>query len=356
MRSILFDGNTNHIVDDMELRPPLDGEVVVRMHASGLCQSDLSVMNGKIPFPVPVVLGHEGAGVVEEVGPGVSTPRVGDHVVTSTLANCARCGPCVSGHPTMCRSSYGTPGTPFRWRGKDVHNFAALSTFSERIVVRAAQTTVIPDDIDFTSACLVGCAVLTGAGAVLNRARVSPGDRVVVIGTGGVGLNVLQAARIAGATTIVAVDTNDSKCVQARRFGATHFVNPDSDDAVEAVRDLTRGGGDHVFDCVGVPATVRQALHMLDWGGQVILLGVPPAGTELPVPADLLYLDRALLGCRYGSSRPAADIPKYLDLYRSGDLLLDELVTRTYHFDGFHQLVDDARAAKLDRGVLTFAS
>ncbi|NKY33307.1 zinc-binding dehydrogenase [Nocardia speluncae] len=354
MKAILFDGNHNRIVDDLEVRAPAEGEVVVRIHASGLCQSDLSVMSGTIPFPVPVVLGHEGAGVVEEVGPGVSTPRVGEHVVTSTLANCGRCAECGSGRPTMCRRSYGTPDAPFRRRGEKVHNFAALSTFSERIVVRAGQTTVIPDDIPFTSACLVGCAVLTGAGAVFHRARVAPCDRVAVIGVGGVGLNVVQAARLAGAATIVAVDTNEAKRAQALRFGATHFVNPDSGDSVEAVKDLTRDGADHVFDCVGAPATVRRGFEMLSWGGQLILLGVPPADTELSVPAGLLYLDRSLLGCRYGSSRPSADIPRYLELYRSGRLLLDELVTRTYRFDDFHQLVDDARAAQLDRGVLTF--
>ncbi|QDQ98796.1 zinc-binding dehydrogenase [Tomitella fengzijianii] len=356
MRSILFDGHENTIVDDMELRRPADGEVVVRMLASGLCQSDLSVMSGTIPYPVPVVLGHEGAGVVEDVGPGVVSPRIGDRVVTSTLANCGRCPSCVTGRPTMCRESFGARDAPFRRRGVEVYSFASLSTFSERIVVRAAQTTVLPQDIPATSACLIGCAVLTGAGAVFHRARVGPGDRVVVIGAGGVGLNVIQAARICGAATIIAVDTNKDKRAQAERFGATGFVDPRDDDAVEAVKDLTQGGAHHAFDCVGSPDTVRRSLEMLDWGGQAIILGVPSAGTEFAFPADLLYLDRAILGCRYGSSRPGADIVRYAEMYRQGTLLLDELVTRTYPFDDFHRMVDDARAGLLDRGVLTFAS
>ena len=356
MRSVLFDGDKNLIIDDLDVRDPLEGEVVVRMQASGLCQSDLSLIDGKYPFPLPVALGHEGAGIVEEVGPGVTAVRVGDHVVTSTLASCGQCAHCVAGHPTMCRRSYGAPDAPFRWRGQKVHNFAALSTFSERIVVRAGQTTAIPEDIPLTSACLIGCAVLTGAGAVFNRARVAVGDRVVVVGTGGVGLNCLQAARIAGATTIVAVDTNGAKADVARRFGATHFVDASVSDALEAVRDLTAGGADHVFDCVGAPATVRQGLDMLDWAGQLVILGVPAAGTEFTVPGGPLYLDRSILGCRYGSSRPAADIPRYVELYRSGRLLLDELVTRIYAFDDFHTMVDDARAGRLDRGVLTIAS
>lgn len=353
MRAILFDGDDNHLVDDIEVRDPAAGEVVVRMYASGLCQSDLSVMNGKIPFPLPVVLGHEGAGIVEEVGVGVTEPAVGDHVVLSTLANCGRCSPCVAGYPTMCRKSYGTPDSPFSWHGQRVHNFAALSTFSERIVVRAGQATVIPQDIPLSSACLIGCAVLTGAGAVLNRARVAPGDRVVVIGAGAIGLNCLQAARIAGASTIIAIDTNNGKRDQAIRFGATSFVDASTDDPVEAVQDLTGGGSDHVFECVGAADVTRQACDMLDWAGQLVILGVPPLGTDVEVPFNSLYLDRSILGCRYGSSRPGTDIPRYVEFYRSGRLLLDELVTRTYALEDFAQLIDDARDARLDRGVVT---
>jgi len=351
MRSALFDGTRNHLVDDMEVISPGPGQVLVRVEASGLCQSDLSVMRGTIPFPTPVVLGHEGAGVVEEIGPGVNDLEVGDHVVLSTLANCGRCAACAAGTPTMCRASWGSAGTPFTWRGQRVHNFAALSTFSERVVVDAGQATTIAKDVPFTAACLIGCAVLTGAGAVFNRAQVQPGERVIVIGAGGIGLNVLQAARIAGASTIVAVDANPEKESQARLFGATHFVlaSPESSDLARA---LTGGGADHVFDCVGSPRTVLDGLSMLDWGGQLVVLGVPAPGTEYPVPAAQLYLDRSILGCRYGRSRPAADIPKYVEMYRRGQLLLDELVTRTYAFDEFDSLIDDAQSARLDRGVL----
>lgn len=354
MRALIHDGQQIVPVDDLEVRPPAAGEVAVRVRASGLCQSDLSVLSGTIPFPTPVVLGHEGAGIVEEVGPGVEALRVGDHVVTSTLANCGTCNACATGRPTMCRRSFGGSATPFAWRGKDVHSFASLSTFSERIVIRAGQATAIPDDIPFASACLIGCAVLTGAGAVFNRARVRPGERVAVIGIGGVGLNVVQATRIAGATQIIAVDTNGTKQAQALRFGATHFVDAGAEDAAATVQSLTSGGADHVFDCVGQPATVRQGFAMTGWGGQVIVLGVPPAGTELAVTSDALYLDRALLGCRYGSSRPSVDIGTYVELYRSGRLMLDELVTATYGFDEFARLFDDAQQGRLDRGVLTF--
>ncbi|MBW1639437.1 Zn-dependent alcohol dehydrogenase [Microbacterium resistens] len=352
MRAIVFDGTENTLVDDVELRDPGHGEVIVRIVASGLCQSDLSVMRGKIPFPSPVILGHEGAGVVEAVGPGVTAPQVGDHVVLATLATCGRCPSCAAGHPTMCRESFGKTATPFRRGDTAVHNFATLSTFSERIVVQAQQAISIPKDVPLETACLIGCAVLTGAGAVFNRARVRPGDSVAVIGAGGIGLNVVQAARVAGAARIIVVDTNPGKAAQAERFGATAFVDATDGDAAARVRELSGGGVGHAFDCVGGEAVTSQAMEMLDWGGQLIMLGVAGPETRLSVPASALYMDRSVLGCRYGSSRPGADVPMYLELYRRGLLLLDELVTRTYELDDFEMLFDDARAGVLDRGVL----
>ncbi|WP_338889101.1 Zn-dependent alcohol dehydrogenase [Rhodococcus sovatensis] len=356
MRAIVFDGTASKLSDNVVVREPGSGEVLVRIVASGLCQSDLSVMNGKIPFPVPVILGHEGAGVVEAVGPGVTAPAVGDHVVLSTLATCGHCAACVSGRPTMCRESYGAPQAPYSMDGGAIHNFAALSTFSEYALVKAVQAVSIPKDISLASACLIGCCVLTGAGAVLNRARIQVGDTVAVIGSGGIGLNVIQAARIAGATRIVAIDTNPTKEAQATRFGATDFINPTQVDTVAALRELTGGGANHVFDCVGGEKITSQAMDMLDWGGQLILLGVASRETKFSVPASTFYMDRSVLGCRYGSSRPAADIPRFIDLYRSGRLLLDELITKTYNLDTFDMLVDDAKNGLLDRGVLVMSS
>lgn len=356
MKAIVFDGTDCKLVDGVTVRDPGPGEVQVRIVASGLCQSDLSVINGKIPFPTPVILGHEGAGIVEAVGAGVTVPAVGDHVVLSTLATCGQCAACVSGHPTMCRESFGKTATPFELDGTPIHNFATLSTFSERIVVQAGQAVSIPKDIPLSTACLIGCAVLTGAGSVLNRARVNPGESVVVIGAGGIGLNVIQGARVAGATTIIAIDTNPDKESKTRLFGATHFVRATAGDTVAAVRELTDGGAHHVFDCVGGEAITSQAMEMLDWGGQLIMLGVAGPEAKLSVPASTFYMDRAVLGCRYGSSRPGADIPKYLDMYRSGRLLLDELVTETYELEDFRSLMDDARSGKLDRGVLLMPS
>ncbi|MFI8999371.1 Zn-dependent alcohol dehydrogenase [Streptomyces sp. NPDC053541] len=349
MRGVVFDGKEVRVVADLEVRDPGPGEVLVGIRAAGLCHSDLSVVDGTIPFPAPVVLGHEGAGVVEAVGPGVTHVGPGDHVALSTLANCGACADCDRGRPTMCRKAIGRPGRPFSRAGEPLFQFASNSSFAERTVVKAVQAVRIPADIPLTSAALMGCGVLTGVGAVLNRARVDLGETVVVIGTGGIGLNVIQGARIAGAGTIVAVDTNPAKEETARRFGATHFLG-----SADAVREVLPAGADHVFECVGHTGLVRTAIDLLDRHGQAVLLGMTAPTAEASFPPAAMFLDKAILGCRYGSSRPQRDIARYAELYRAGRLLLDELVTATYPVEEFARAVADAEQGKVARGVLTF--
>ncbi|MEU2282063.1 Zn-dependent alcohol dehydrogenase [Streptomyces sp. NPDC013178] len=349
MRGVVFDGKRAEVVDDLAVRDPGPGEVLVAVSAAGLCHSDLSVVDGTIPFPAPVVLGHEGAGVVEAVGDGVAHVVPGDHVALSTLANCGTCAECDRGRPTMCRKAIGRPGKPFTRAGRAVYQFAANSAFAERTVVKAVQAVRIPEDVPLPSAALIGCGVLTGVGAVLNRARVEYGQSVVVIGTGGIGLNVLQGARIAGALRIVAVDANPAKEAVARRFGATDFLT-----STQGVRELLPTGADHVFECVGRVELIRQAVDLLDRHGQAVLLGVPPATAEASFLVSSLYLDKSILGCRYGSSRPQRDIALYADLYRAGRLLLDELVTQTYPVEDFEKAAADAEAGRVARAVLTF--
>lgn len=349
MRGVVFDGEQVLVVDDLTVRDPGPGEVLVAISAAGLCHSDLSVVDGTIPFPVPVVLGHEGAGVVEAVGAGVVHVAPGDHVALSTLANCGACAQCDRGRPTMCRKAIGRPGRPFSRGGRPIHQFASNSAFAERTVVKAVQAVRIPEDIPLPSAALMGCGVLTGVGAVLNRARVDRGDTVLVIGTGGIGLNVIQGAKIAGALRIVAVDANPAKEATARRFGATDFLT-----STEGVRDLLPTGADHAFECVGRTELIRQAVDLLDRHGQAILLGVPPATAEASFLVSSMYLDKSILGCRYGSSRPQRDIALYAELYRQGSLLLDELVTQTYPVEDFEKARADAEAGRVARGVLTF--
>jgi S-(hydroxymethyl)glutathione dehydrogenase/alcohol dehydrogenase len=363
MRGVILEGGgaRARVVDGLEVRAPGPGEVLVGIRAAGLCHSDLSVIDGTIPFPRPVVLGHEGAGVVEAVGEDVTHVVPGDHVALSTIANCGACPQCARGRPTMCRQAIGRPERPFSLDGEPLHNFAATSAFAERTVVKGVQVTPVPRDIPLTSAALVGCAVLTGVGAVLNRARVGQGESVVVIGVGGVGLNVLQGARLAGAAPIVAVDTNPRKEADARRFGATHFVNASGADGasagqetVAAVREILPDGALHTFECVGSTRLVRQAVDLLDRHGQAVLLGMPRAEAEAVfLPAEL-FLDKSILGCRYGSSRPPHDIALYAHLYRQGRLMLDELVTRTYPVEDFREAAEATHQGDVARAVLTF--
>lgn len=338
--------------DDIEVRGLRGGEVRVEIHNAGLCHSDVSVVNGTIPFPTPVVLGHEGAGIVTEVADGVTSVKVGDHVVLTTLGNCGHCAPCDRGEPTHCRSTMGRFGRPFTVGGEPAFQFANAGVFCQETVVLENQAIVIPNDIPFASACLVGCGVVTGVGAVLNRAKVAAGETVVVIGIGGIGLNVVQGAAIAGASRIIAIDANPAKASEATLFGATDFIDASSvEDTTAAVKELLPNGVDYVFECVGHPALIRQSIDMLDWGGNVVMLGVPKLGSEAAFVVNDLYNDKSIMGCRYGTTRPHHDIPMYLDLYRQGRLKLDELVSCTYPMADVQSALDDLHHGKLNRGV-----
>jgi S-(hydroxymethyl)glutathione dehydrogenase/alcohol dehydrogenase len=334
---------------DVDVGAPGPGEIRIRHEACGLNYIDVYHRNGSYPLPLPARLGMEGAGVVEAVGEGVTHVGPGDHVALSTLANCGACADCDRGRPTMCRKAIGRPQRPFSRGGERVFQFASNSAFAERTVVKAVQAVRIPKGIPLPSAALIGCGVLTGVGAVLNRARVDRGESVLVIGTGGIGLNVIQGARIAGASRIVAVDANPAKEAMARQFGATDFLT-----SADGAREVLPTGADHAFECVGRVELIRQAIDLLDRHGQAVLLGVPPAGAEASFLVSSLYLDKSILGCRYGSSRPQRDIPLYAELYRQGRLLLDELVTETYPIEDFEKAVGDAEAGRVARGVLTF--
>ena len=285
MKGIVWDGHELRVREGLTVRDPGAGEVRVRITHSGVCHSDLSVMNGTIPFETPVVLGHEGAGVVEEVGPGVRHVGPGDHVVLSTLGNCGTCAHCDRGRPTMCRQTFGHRPTPFTLDGRPHYAFANVSSFAERTLVKATQAVPVPKEVPLASACLIGCGVLTGAGAVLNRVRVEVGDRAAVVGVGGIGLNAIQALRLVGAGTIVAVDANPAKQAIARQFGATHFVDASQGNVAEAVNDLTKGGVDWIFECVGQKAVLEEALGYLDWAGSLVIPRRDPLRDRHRVPA-----------------------------------------------------------------------
>ena len=367
MRGIVFVGDHKaEVTDGLEVRDPGPTEVLVRIVNAGVCHSDISVIDGTIPWPAPAVLGHEGAGVVEQTGAAVTTLKPGDHVVLATIANCGMCAACNTGHPTWCRQTMGVMGKPFTFNGEPAWNFAATSVFAERTVVKETQAVKIDDDVPMASACLIGCGVLTGAGAALNRARVQQGETAAVFGVGGVGLNVIQGLRIAGASQIIAVDTVATKEPLARQFGATDFIDASETNAVEAIRDLLpfqaggkrsgpfgAGGVNWSFECVGNAHVLRNAIDVLDWGGNCVIVGVPAFDVEFSALVTFFtHVDRGLLGCRYGSARPHRDIPLLVELYKQGRLLLDELVSATYPLEQFDTVVADLHDGKLARGVL----
>ena len=358
MRAIVWDGTAASVESDIQVRDLRAGEVRVRIEAAGLCHSDVSVLNGTIMFPPPVVLGHEGAGEVLAVAPDVTNVAVGDHVVLSTLGNCGQCASCDSGKPTFCRQSLGKLSRPFTKGDPDdpqkVFQFANLGVFCEETVVKATQAVKIPDDVPLTSASLIGCGVLTGAGAVFNRAKVAHGQSVVVIGVGGIGLNAIQGAALSDALPVIAVDTNPAKEAYAKLFGATHFICPDGPDfgLVEAVKEIQPNGVDFVFECVGSTALIRTSTDLLDWGGTLVMLGVPKMGSEASFVVSTMYNDKTIMGCRYGSARPQYDIPLMVRLYQAGRLKLDELVSQTYPLEDFQLALDELHEGKLARGVL----
>jgi len=350
---------TDLLVDRVDIQEPRSGEVLVRLAASGVCHSDLHVVHGTQTTPLPAVLGHEGAGVVEAVGPNVTGVKVGDHVVLSWTPNCGQCAYCQSGHPNLCQVVYEKMGTGLLMdgtsrlsrSGKPLYHYSFISSFAEYCVVPESGCVVIEPGIPLDKAALVGCAVMTGLGAAINTARVQPGSVAAVIGAGGVGLNAIQGSRLAGAASIIAIDVNPAKLARALVFGATHVINAAEVDAIAAVRELTKGmGADYTFEAVGRPETMRQCWEMARPGGTVVMIGIAPAGSELSLPANrIVREERHLLGSFYGSARPHIDMPMILNLYMAGKLLLDELVTHRFSLEQINEAVHSLESGEAIR-------
>lgn len=368
MRGIVWTGEAAEVRTDVEVRGPAHDEVWVRMVAAGVCHSDASVLDGTIPWPAPSLMGHEGAGVVEAVGAGVTRVRAGDHVVVATVANCGACKWCNVGKPTWCRASISNRTEPFTVGGEPAGNFAATSSFAEVTVVKEVQAVAIDPDVPLTSACLIACGVVTGLGSVLNRADVRPGQTAAVFGAGGVGLSAIQGLRIKQASRVIAVDANPAKREIALQLGATDFIDVNQvDDVVAAIAELVphapgvargpfgSGGVDWAFECTGHPAVLANAIDCLDWGGSCVVVGQAAPGVTMPMPiAHLTQVDRNIIGSRAGGVRPQYDIPMIVDLYRRGQFDLDSMVTRTYPMEEFHSVLHDMHEGTLARGVLTF--
>lgn len=364
MAAVLFETGKGFEIRDVDLAAPKAGEVMVRMAAGGVCHSDLHVMTGHLQAPLPAILGHEGAGVVADVGPGVTSVKAGDHVIPLWRLSCGECEHCTAGRPALCGAGMQVRSTGrlldgtsrFSLAGQEIKHFNGVSTFSQYSVMSERSVMKIPDDIALDRAALVGCAVITGVGAAIHCARVRPGSSVAVFGTGGVGLNVLQGAALAGAGPIIAVDILDRKLEFAREFGATHTVNASTGDPVSRVRSLTGGRGvDYAFEVIGLPKTMREAYDCLAKRGMAVIVGVAPLTAEVSVPVmSLVFEERVLTGSIYGSSRPRHDVPVLFDLYRAGKLKLDQLLTRTYPLERINEAYEALERGEVARSVLTF--
>jgi S-(hydroxymethyl)glutathione dehydrogenase/alcohol dehydrogenase len=352
------------VVEEVSLEGPRRGEVRLRLVAAGVCHSDLSVVNGTIPARLPLVLGHEGAGIVEEVGEAVTHVRRGDRVVLAWVTPCGECFFCRGSQPQLCEVGSRINATNrmpdgssrLRWNGEEVNVYSAVSTMAQEAVVPARAAIKLPDAAPLDKCALLGCAVMTGMGAVLNTARVVPGSRVAVFGAGGVGLNAIQGAAIAGAERIIAVDARPEKLERARAFGATDGIDASREDAVKAVRALTDGrGADYAFEVVGRKDTIEQALAATRRGGTCVVVGIASTRETVALNAfGIPFYEKRLLGCWYGGADVHADIPKLLALYGAGRLKLDELVTGTYRLADVNRAFGDMAAATTARGVIVF--
>jgi Zn-dependent alcohol dehydrogenase len=350
-------------LQELELERPRAHEVLVRIEASGVCHSDQNAIDGTAATRCPAVLGHEGAGVVEAVGDGVATVRPGDHVALSWAPSCGSCEECLRELPQICSTAWPAmsagglaDGTTRLSRGGEpVYHYSFISSFADRSVVPERSCVRIPDDVPFEIAALVGCAVTTGVGAVWRTAGVRPGDRVAVIGCGGVGLSAVLAAAAAGAETIVAVDLSAEKAEEAKELGATDAVawqgSPDA--TAEAVRGLARGGVDYAVEATGRPDAMLTAFLSTRARGAAVLIGIPREDAVLSVPAlTIPRMERRILGSLYGSSRPERDFVTILDLYRRGRLPLDKLVSHRFPFDRVGDAFDVLRSGVARRVVL----
>lgn len=344
-------------IEQVQLRGPGEDEVTVRLSACAICHSDIAYADGAWDGPLPAVYGHEAAGIAEVVGSAVVGLHAGDRVAVTLVRSCGRCARCLVGEPTLCEGTFPPDDAVLSGPdGQSINQAMHTAAFAEQVTVHASQVVPLPDGIEFDRACLISCAVLTGVGAVLNTARVRPGSTTVVVGVGGVGLNCVQGARIAGAERIIAVDVSPAKLVAAGRFGATHTVNSSDAEPVEAILELTDGkGADEVLVATGAVAAAGVALRLTRRGGVVVLVGIPPSGASLEVdPVAISDGSLSLLGSKMGQSRPRIDIPRLARMYLEGRLLLDELVSQRFALEEVNEAIASARRGEQLRPVIVF--
>jgi S-(hydroxymethyl)glutathione dehydrogenase / alcohol dehydrogenase len=359
MKAAIFHGAQQPLtIEDVEIDNPIDHEVRVRVVGSGVCHSDLHFIDGYYDFPAPAILGHEAAGIVEEVGSHVDDFRPGDHVIACLSVFCGRCAYCLTGRTYLCQSRPIRPkDAPPRlsWMREPVSQFANLSAYAEQMLVHTNALVKVDDDLPLDRLALIGCGVTTGVGAVLNTARIEAGSVVAVFGCGGVGLSAIQGARIGGARKIIAVDVHDHKLEKARELGATDTVNASKSDPVEAIRALTTGGVDYSFEAIGLKRSAEQCFECLAPGGTATVIGMIPVGQKVELEGSVFLREKKIQGSNMGSNRFKVDMPKYIDFYRQGRLKLDEMITRTVTLDDLNDAFRAMKAGEVARQVVVFA-
>jgi S-(hydroxymethyl)glutathione dehydrogenase/alcohol dehydrogenase len=345
-------------IEDIELGDPGPREVLIRTVAAGVCHSDLHFQNGSYPYPLPAVLGHESAGVVEAVGADVSYVKPGDHVITCLSAFCGHCEYCLTGHMSLCQEPelQRAADQPSRLHKGDENlwQFLNLSSFAEYMLVHEHTIARIREDMPMDRAALIGCGVTTGVGAVIHTARVEPGSTVAVIGCGGVGLSAINGAAIAGAARIIAVDTVASKLELARKFGATDVVNAREGDPVGTIRELTGGGVHYSFEAIGLKETAEQAFRMLARGGVATVIGMIPVGVHVELHGPEFLMERRMQGSNMGSNRFRVDMPRFVEFYLQGRLHLDDLISRRIKLEDVNDGMDALKTGEVARSVIMF--
>lgn len=360
--AVLYEANVPMPIVDLDQEAPKPGEVRVRMSAAGVCASDHHVMLGQTTFPMPIVLGHEGAGVIEEVGEGVTTVKAGDRCILSFVPNCGYCRSCRTGSPQICDTNRLTgtrqyDGT-FRLKdsdGTEVHQFAKLGVFAESIIVPQQACFPVSDDVPMDVASLIGCSVTTGVGGVINQPNIRSGMTVAVFGAGGVGLNAIQGAKLLNASRIIAVDIHDHKLEFTYKFGATDVINSRAEDPAKKILELTDGGVDFAFDTFGAAITTEQMMDSVRKNGTGVLVGLAPEGMTADINlVDLVRNQKTLVGSYYGSASPHETFGKLVDFYRKGQIDIDSLITRRYPLEEINEAYDALGRGEDGRGVIMF--
>lgn len=355
--AVLYAPNQPLVIEDIEVDEPQAGEVLIKTSATGVCHSDLHFMEGKWMYPMPVVLGHESAGIVEKVGPGVTNVKEGDRVVVAFVQSCGSCNRCITGRPNLCENSQSLNRMGrIKLNGQPMVQFAGMSAFAEKQLVSSKACVKVPDGVSMEAAALVGCSVMTGVGAVTNTVKLQVGQTVAVVGCGGVGLNIIQGAKLAGASRIIAVDLMESKLAAAKEFGATDVVDASSGDAVQQVQAITGGGVDYAFEAIGLMKTAQQCWDMAKRGGQAVVVGMLPLMEQLTIPnAGMGFLgEKGIVGSYYGSTRQTYDMPWLMELYRQKRLKIDELISRKYELNQINEAYDALKGGEVNRSVIVF--